>query len=318
MTCQMINKKEDNMIYKFTCNLCKFSSNRKYDFERHNISIKHKKKLINNNAQEKYQNAQKCACVCGKEYRYKQGLSKHRKTCNFKEINKEICQEIHDKQDNNIIINKNNLENLVVQLITENNEIKNTLLKENQELRQQITDLIPKVGNNNNTINNNNNNHFNINLFLNEKCKDAMSMQEFVRNIEVSLKNLLTTKSRGISFGINEIINENMNKLSVYERPIHCTDKKRETLYVKHDKWEKDVDKSSTTNMLKGLQLQQIKNLHKFKESHPNYEKDEDLKHEYMILVNKCTKPLSEHEKKLFKNLCENTYIKDDELMINN
>jgi len=318
MTCQMINKKEDNMIYKFTCNLCKFSSNRKYDFERHNNSIKHKKNQIYYN---QHKNAQKCVCECGKQYKYKQGLSKHRKTCNYKEINKEInkeiCQEIHDKQDNNIIINKNNLENLVVQLITENNEIKNTLLKENQELRQQITELIPKVGNNN-TINNNNNNHFNINVFLNEKCKDAMSMQEFVRNIEVSLKNLLTTKSRGISFGINEIINENMNKLSVYERPIHCTDKKRETLYVKHDKWEKDVDKSSTTNMLKGLQLQQIKNLHKFKESHPNYEKDEDLKHEYMILVNKCTKPLSEHEKKLFKNLCENTYIKDDELMINN
>ena len=70
--------------------------------------------------------------------------------------------------------------------------------------------------------------------------------------------------------------------------------------------------------MLKGIQSQQIKNLHKFKESHPNYEQDEDLKHEYMILINKCTKPLSESEKKLFKNLCDNTYIKDDELLLNN
>nr|UZT29332.1 MIGE-like and Zn finger domain containing protein [Nucleocytoviricota sp.] len=180
--------------------------------------------------------------------------------------------------------------------------------------------MIPKVGNNNtinNTINNTNNNNqkFNINVFLNEQCKDAMSINEFVKSIEITLKNLLTTKSKGLTIGLNEIINENMNKLSLYERPIHCTDKKRETLYIKHDKWEKDIDKTNTAGMLKELQLQQIKNLHKFKEDNPNYEQDEELKHEYMILLNKCTKPLSESEKKLFKNLCDNTYIKDEELL---
>ena len=74
----------------------------------------------------------------------------------------------------------------------------------------------------------------------------------------------------------------------------------------------KDIDKKETTKMLKGLQLQQIKSLHLWKEAHPNYMEDDDLKHEYMILVNKCTKPLSESEKKLFKNLCDNTYIKDE------
>ena len=87
--------------------------------------------------------------------------------------------------------NQNNLENLVVQLITENNEIKNTLLRENQELRQQIGELIPKIGNNN-TVNNTVNNKFNINVFLNEKCKDAITMTDFVHQIEISLKNLPT------------------------------------------------------------------------------------------------------------------------------
>ena len=190
-------------------------------------------------------------------------------------------------------------------------ELKDIILKQ----QEQISELIPKVGNNNNN-NINNNQKVNINVFLNEHCKDAMSLNDFVESIEISLKNLLTTKSKGLTHGLNDIINENMNKLSIYERPIHCTDKKRETLYVKHDKWEKDINKKETTKMLKGLQLQQIKNLDLWKEAHPNYMEDEDLKHEYMILVNKCTKPLSESEKKLFKNLCDNTYIKDDDNLI--
>jgi hypothetical protein len=210
------------------------------------------------------------------------------------------------------------LEQLVVKLFKENDDIKEIMKKQQDQIlkqQQQISELIPKVGNNNNN-NINNNQKFNINVFLNEHCKDAMSINDFVQSIEISLKNLLTTKEKGLAHGLNDIINENMNKLSIYERPIHCTDKKRETLYVKNNTWEKDIDKALTTNMLKGLQMQQIKNLQKFKESYPNYESDEDLKHEYMILLNKCTKPLIECERKLFKNLCDRIYVKDDEILL--
>jgi len=140
-------------------------------------------------------------------------------------------------------------------------------------------------------------------------------MDEFIDKIEVSLKNLLLTKDKGIGIGLNDIITENMNKLSLYERPIHCTDKKRETLYVKNDKWEKDEDKKHTNNMLKSLQSQQFKAMKKWQDAHPNYREDDKLKHEYMILVNKCTKPLSESEKKLFKNLCDNTYIQNENIL---
>ena len=109
------------------------------------------------------------------------------------------------------------MKELVFKLIHENNEIKNTLLKENQELRNQISEMIPKLGSyNNNKINNKN--KFNINVFLNEKCKDALSMDEFISKIEISMKNLLTTKEKGQTQGITNIIMENMNKLSLYER----------------------------------------------------------------------------------------------------
>ena len=297
-------------IYK--CEICDYKSCKKFNYNKHLETSKHKK--LTNTYQNVVNQKNQFICNCGKVYKHKQSLYNHKKTCNFQENNKEICELVENNEDNLIIGNQSNLENLVVQLITENNEIKNTLLKENQELRQQITELIPKVGNNN-TINNNNNN-FNISLFLNEKCKDAMTMKDFVKNINITLKHLITTNSKGIGIGINEIITDNINKLSVYERPIHCTDKKRETLYVKNDKWEKDIDKSLTNTMLKDLQLQQIKSLQLWIDEHPNYKDDPDINYEYMKLVNKCTSSINNHEKKMHKNICDSTYIKDDDLMI--
>ena len=115
--------------------------------------------------------------------------------------------------------------------------LKNLLIKQ----QDQIGELIPKVGNNNTNIKQ----RFNVNIFLNEQCKDAINMHDFIKQIEVSLDNLLTTRDKGLSEGISNVFIENMNKLSLYERPLHCTDLKRETLYIKDNNvWEKDGDKS--------------------------------------------------------------------------
>ena len=303
----MLNKKVQKLENKnYICEVCNYNSCRRSQFDRHKLTAKHLKNINTTNNELNTTQKSSYTCICGKSYNHRASLFNHKKKCNNNNEEKPKCEIINDTKNNS------KLEELIFKLLDENNEFKEIIKKQ----QDQINELIPKLGNNNTTNNNTTNNKFNINIFLNEQCKDAISINEFVQSIEISLKNLLTTKTKGISIGINDIINENMNKLSVYERPIHCTDKKRETLYVKHDKWEKDVDKTHTINMLKGLQLQQIKSLHLWKEAHPNYMENEELKHEYMILVNKCTKPLSDSEKKLFKNLCDNTYIKDEELLI--
>ena len=132
-----------------------------------------------------------------------------------------------------------------MKMIHENQELRKTMVMENQDLRNQITELIPKVGNNN-TINNKQ--RFNINIFLNEQCKDALTMNEFIDKIKVTLENLMVTKNKGLTEGVSNIFIENMNKLSVHERPMHCTDMKRETVYIKCEdddkskKWEKDEE----------------------------------------------------------------------------
>ena len=300
------------VAFKYICETCDYKSNKKCDYNKHLLTLKHKER------QEAIKMSQcvEIRCHCNKIFKHYSSLYRHKKKC----MNSEEISE--QKIENNDITSKNTSildKEYIVDYIKQNNEIKDLLLKENKELKnqlkqqnEQIKELIPKVGNNNNNILNQ---KFNINLFLNEKCKDAMSINDFVNSIEVTLKNLLTTKSKGIGIGINEIISENMNKLSVYERPIHCTDKKRETLYIKNECWEKDTNKNSTTKLLKNIQLKQIKNLNKWIEEHPNYLQDEDLKHEYTLLINKSTSSLNDHEKKLFKNLCENTYLKDENLI---
>ena len=281
-----------NNVYKYVCEKCNFNTSRKSHYEKHLLTDKHKY-LLNNDA---VATKKKYVCDCGKEYNYRQSLYNHRKTCKG------------EKKENIIIQseNKDEMKELVFKLISENQELKNTVLQENKELRKQISELIPKVGN---TINSNNKQKFNINVFLNEKCKDAISMDEFIDKIEVSMKNLLTTKEKGQVYGISNIIMENMNKLSLYERPLHCTDKKRETLYVKNNEWEKDDSKEHINKALKKVESKQLKNLNVWLEEHPNYMNNHVEQEEFAKLMSECGKSIDDGREKIIKKLCDNVYI---------
>jgi hypothetical protein len=315
METKQIDNNEKNKTYN--CQYCDYNTCKIFLLKQHFRSKKHIKNM--NTETDGNQNMPEFKCdICNKIYTNRSGLWKHKKICIKPQENNNQNIENNDlTTNNNSILDKE----YIVEYIKQNNEIKDLLLKENKELKnqlkqqnEQIMELIPKVGNNNNN-NNTVNQKFNISLFLNEKCKDAMTMNDFVDKIEIKLNDLLLTKENGIVNSINEIITENINQLSVYERPIHCTDKKRETLYIKNEKWEKDINKKHSKGLLKALQLKQIKNLDKWKADNPNYEIDPDVNYEYMKLINKCTSSLNEHEKKLFKNLCTTTYLKDENLL---
>ena len=163
-------------------------------------------------------------CECGKAYPYRASLYNHKKKCIF-------INEKHENIEKNEIIcetsnNQLTLTNeLIIGLINDNKEMRNIIMKQ----QNQISELIPKVGNNNNTINQ----KFNIQVFLNEKCKDAINMSDFVKSIQVSLQQLDFTKQNGLVNGLTNVIIENMNKLGLYQRPIHC--KKSESVYIKED-----------------------------------------------------------------------------------
>lgn len=289
----MANKKSPEF---HRCEDCDYNTANKYDFRKHVLTGKHKKNMkklekgltIGKELDKSPDhNFTKFKCKCGNLYSHQSSLCKHKKSCN-------LSQKEEGKD----------LNKLVMKLINENQKLKDTLITQNTELQKTITELIPKLGdkNSHNTINNKT--KFNINLFLNEQCKDAISMNEFVEKIEISMKNLLTTKEKGIGEGVSDIIIENMNKLSLYERPMHCTDVKRETLYIKNKEWEKDDKKEQINDLLKKVENKQMKKINEWVEENPNYREDESLQAEYMNLIKECTSSLDECKDKIIKKIC--------------
>ena len=290
----------------YRCKDCDYITSVKKDFDKH---LKTKKHELRTNGYTKVTNCHEekdlspdYICDCGRIYKYRQGLYRHKKSCNYNKEEQIVeCGE-----------NKDELKSLIIKIMTDSSEKMNFLMNENKELRnqlkeqnQQITELIPKVGNNNNNLKQ----KFNINVFLNEKCKDALSMDEFIDKIEISMKNLLTTKEKGQAEGISNIIMENMNKLSLYERPLHCTDKKRETLYIKNNEWEKDENKQHINKALKKVEKKQFKNIQVWLDEHPNYMNNSKQQEEFAEILRECGKSIDDSREKVIKKICNNVYL---------
>ena len=250
-------------FHKYFCKECDFGSSNVSNYTKHCETKKHAKKNAKK-CKKMQKNGMELNCVCGATYKTRSGLWKHAKTC-------------------------------VKQLTgtEENQQLRELLKKKEEELRTkdaQINALIPKIGANIIT--------FNINTFLHHKCKDAISLNEFIQNIQISTDNLLLTSRQGISNGISNIIIENMNKLSIHERPIHCCDKKREVLYVKDDSWHKDNEKRNTKELIKQLCSKQIKSMYILNNTE-----------QFGTLVGTCTSNIN--EKKVLKTICDNVYVKE-------
>ena len=189
----------------------------------------------------------------------------------------------------------------VLKLITENKELKNLLLKQSE----QISELIPRIGNNNNY-----NNQFNINLFLNEKCRDAISMKDFVKNITITMQDLDFTKANGNIKGITNIITNNLSKLSLYKRPLHCYDKKDKVLYIKNKEWEEDEDYKQINSIIASVETRQIKQLSKWTNENPDYMQSEAKQHEFINIVNETMANEPETRDKIIKTLCEKVMLR--------
>ena len=248
----MDNKKTPKNPTIFICEKCDFKSSNKKDYKRHLGTAKHKRiKMDKNGIKETYD------CICGKKYEYQSGLCKHKKKCNYK-----TPEQIKEEQ--------------FIQYI-EQQSIKLEEMDERQkrrddELKEQISGM--SLVTNNNTINNNNT--FNLKLFLNNDCKDAMGMTEFLRSIQVCDEDLKMFEEEGYVKGISSIIEKHLSELAITERPIHCTDKKRQTIYFKSDKegWKKD----KTNNQIKRLiETVENKSYYKFEDIYMEIGKHEDL-----------------------------------------
>ena len=321
-------KNPEILTKKYICEKCDYSTDSKKDFNKHLGTAKHKKmtdaingedfsnQLIPKNPENKIY-----TCVnCERKFKSNSGLWRHKKTCINDEENEEKCEEIIEKKPDKEL----ELKDMFLTVVNENKELRSMMVEQQKsmveqqktimEQSKQMTEIIPKLGNsttNNNTINNNQ--RFSINVFLNEKCKDAINMSDFIKSIEVSLEQLDFTKTNGLEKGLSQVIMENMNKLSLYERPVHCTDIKRETIYIKdNDTWEKDKSKEKIKNVIKKTSNKNYTALTNWTKENPDFMENDDKQMFYAKAMSKLGKPIDGIDDKIVKKICNETYLKEN------
>lgn len=289
---------------KFICEKCDYICFKKQHLKQHFLSKKHKN-AIGNNVENSVNNTetQKHICECGKVYQDRSGLWKHKKCCQQNSF-------VNSKSKNadNIITPE-----LIIEIIKQNKELQQTLIEQNKT----IIDLTQKTGTHNSY---NNNKTFNLQLFLNDTCKDAINLTDFVNQIQVSISDLEETGKIGYAEGISKVFIKNLNGIDLKKRPIHCSDSKRETLYIKNENiWSKDDEnKTNLTKAIKHVANKNIKKIIEWQQVNPEYSDPDSKKNDkYMqIVLNSMSGSTKEESdknyEKIVKNIVKETIIQKE------
>ena len=267
---------------KYCCEICDYNNDRKSNLQNHYSSAKHKKEISGTIFKQKLSKiSKKYICdICNNEYQTSSGLWKHRNKCKKSKEDEEIEK-----------------------LVTQHNEpsdkqLMMMLIKDNSEMKKMMMEVI-KNGTHNTT--NSHNKTFNLQFFLNEQCKDALNMSDFINSIQLQLSDLEETGRLGYVDGISKVVIDNLNSLNVHSRPLHCSDSKREVIYIKdNDQWIKENDNKDTMrNMIKQVANKNIKNIPEWVKAHPDCLKSESKQNDkYLKIVSNAMSGSTEEEQK--------------------
>ena len=315
---------------KFNCIKCDFKCCKKGDWVRHVSTTKHKK---NNNVttsdEELHKKTSDYICMnCSKNYISRNGLWLHKQKC--KKI-EEVKPQVQEANISGANISGANISgagisdassNIIQLLIKESSEFKNIILemvKSNTDIQKQMLDVckssnsITNTNSHNNTTTNNK--IFNLQVFLNEECKDAMNMSDFINSIEVKTSDLENIGKNGYIEGMSNIIIKKLNDTDMNKRPIHCSDAKRETLYIKEEnKWEKDTQETKQMfKAVRGVDKKNYQMLNKWKETHPKcMDSKSNQSDEYMKVVSKVMDGEEENVNKVIKKVAKEVVIEKE------
>lgn len=296
----------------FYCNYCDYNTSKKTNYDKHVLTAKHKKATFGTNLEI---NGNGCIsdnenfnCKnCGQHYKTASGLWKHSKKCSE-------CSEIKNKTQ------------FLLDIIKNDEQIKAFLMEQNKQIIAQNAKLIEIAQNTNTHVNSNNNNtinsnnKFSINVFLNETCKNAINLTDFVNQISLSIRDLEATSRLGYAEGISKVFIDNLNEINLTTRPIHCSDAKREILYIKdNNEWTKDNDsKDKLTNAIKIIANKNIKQIPEWQKANPEYMNPESKQNDkYMKMICEVMSGSSKEEQqknynKIIKNIAKEVTIDKD------
>ena len=302
------SKNTKNCQPKHICVVCNYYTCKTSEYNRHLLTSKHIR--LTNTKEKILEIPVKYRCNCGNTYKHLPSLCKHKKTCsklqtltdeeNIKKLNESGIPPDDDgenieetkKESNTTLLTSICDKDIIIMLVKQNSELIKELSGFKNLMAEQsaaMLEIAKNSGNNShNNTNTNSNNSFNLQFFLNETCKNAMNMSEFIEGLKVEIEDLEYLGKCGYIEGISNVITKHINKLEINERPIHCTDQKRGTLYIKdNDIWEKDDEKqTSVRKIIKRVSQMNFKNMYKYREKYKGCEESDSR---YSNSYNKVT-----------------------------
>lgn len=304
----------------FYCECCDFKCSKQSNYNKHLLTRKHKI-LTNPNKKMPDDNMVLYSCICGKKYKHHSSLCSHKKICDLCNIETEELNEeniVETTNSDNNTEDGNDLKSIILTMMNENKELRsmlidqqkqikyqqNQLVTQQQDYNNQITKIIPKIGNNTNT--------FNINMYLNNHCKDAMNISDFTRSIQISMNDFENMGSTGYVDGVSKIILDAIKHMEVTKRPLHCSDAKRETLYVKdNNAWEKDDNKQRLSKAISTVGRKALQYFPEWMKSNPdcNSSNTPENNQYHNIIEKTITQNTDENKKKIVKNIIKEVII---------
>ena len=291
---------------EFYCKKCNYKCVTKFLWNQHKTTLKHNRQRL---ATPKKTDDTSYVCeYCGKSYKQRSGLWRHKKKCSSK-ISTTQNEIIKSDLDNNTLLNEHKeLKELFKNILIDheqNNKVKEKMMNQLKEQSDIIKEMIPKLGNNTN-------NNFNINVFLNEQCRDAINMSEFVESLKIKLDDIQFTSTNGLVEGVCSVFLNGLKELGMNQRPIHCTDIKREILYIKdNNEWERENGKNKIKTAINDVASKQRKAIIEWKNEHPNWNETDEGKEEYIQLMQDLMIDITSesNENKIIKNIAKETII---------
>ena len=290
------NEKVPKSSDKFSCPHCDYTSIRKSQYDRHLLTLKHELLTNTNKKVQKVQDDKSFHCECGSSYKFASSLCFHKKT----------CRVLKDAGSSSIPHDNRVSSGGVV-----SNEMIMKLIEQNGKLQEQLVSLSKEKNIVNNIVNNTNN--FNLNIFLNEKCKDALNISDFIQSLEITLDDLMYSKNKGLVEGITNVMIKGLRQLDIYKRPIHCTDTKRETMYIKNcEKWEKDDNHEKMKNTILKIANKERNMISVWVDENPDWFDTEASQIEYLTMVRNVCEPIENDqrcEKKIIRNISREVFL---------
>ena len=302
---------------EYKCINCNYITRNKKDYNRHLKTKKHLRKR--GKIVEKQKNVEFVCKKCNKIYKTHGGLWKHTQKCliviNKNVENMEVLEVIDGSQKTPKQNEDSAMANAIVKLVEQNAEMMKCMKEQNAEIMKCMKEK--SIVNQNNTTNN-----ISINFFLNEQCKNAMNLTDFINQLQVSLEDLQYSKNNGFVEGVTNIFTKQLQDLKPTERPIHCSDKKRLQFYVKdNDTWQKDENNTRIDETIYNIKMAQTKKLTDWENLHPNYMNDSKLMTEWQDILSTMTEDINNPRKmkdKLKRNIAEKVQLKEALNDVNN